>query len=268
MHNFVKQSCVLFMVIMFLVNTDAFAQNTGTGPRVSVTINPETLTVGNPFTITLLVNHPVPEEVSVIAPPFVWPLTLDRFLRIPRVIAGTAAQEMPGRTSSPQNPQTFVQTSVEFRLIPNAGGNIILESFSVMTPQGTTETGQLVLNIRSEERTFASLQFSWEGAPRQITTGERVTFALRYAPQPERIPLQLPPSAFFMPEVPRGVILSQSSVSLQERENGIVLKLTLIPLTAGEFYLPVRNSLHENVRYEIPALNIRIINRTQSTTLP
>ena len=64
-----------------------------------------------------------------------------------------------------------------------------------------------------------------------------------------------------MPQVPRGVILSQESLTQQERDAGYVLKLTLIPLTAGEFNLAARNLLQEGVRYRIPALRIIIVER-------
>ena len=242
----------IFIILTFfiLMLPPVYAQDTEAGSRVSVTITPEVLTAGSPFTLILLVDYPAPENVSVIAPPFPAPLSLERFLRVPRII-DYALQEETARS---------VQTALEFRLVSAYGGRIALDSFSVETPQGITETGTLILNIRGRtgEPERITVQFSWEEAPRQITQGERVTLVLRTG---NTRSVQMPPSSFFMPEVPQGVILSQQPVPPQERESGTVLKLALIPLTAGTFNLPARTLQQGNTQFNIPALNIRINQR-------
>jgi hypothetical protein len=236
----------ILLTLFLLITSGIFAQNTGIGSAVTVTISPEVLTVGSPFTLTLLVDYPAPEEVSVIMPQLSRSLFLDRYIRVPRV-SGT------GRT----------QTSFEFRLISNTSGSITIGQLSVVTPLGTTETESIVLNISGEtaEQRILTLQFRWEGAPRQITTGERITFLLRDTDAHAQN--SYPQPAFFMPQVPRGVILSQSPVSAQESQSGVVFKLTLIPLEAGDFNLPAQILQHENVRFEIPPLHIRVIERTR-----
>ena len=242
---------IAFLTLVAFVNPLVFSD---TGSEVTVTISPEVLTAGNPFTITLLVDYPIPEDVSVTAPSFPGSLSLDRFIRVPRVIgAGLPANERADN----------IKTSIEFRLIPNSSGQITLGSFLITTPQGASNTGVIILNILggTQESAPASIRLLWEGfsgspvLPRQITAGERLTLTLRANSSP------LPPPAFFMPEVPQGVILSQSVISSQEREAGIVLKLVLIPLVAGSFNLPARVLQYENKRFEIPELNIRVISR-------
>lgn len=242
------------LTLLVLTCPYIFAQNTETGSAVYAAISPEILTVGVPFTITLIVDYPIPENVSVITPPFTGPLSLDRFLRIPR------SHQAENENSH------LAQTLVEFRLIPNTGGRIVVNSFSVITPQGVTETGPLILNIQGEsaERLLVTLRFYWDGIPDQITVGERVTFTLRLNRNDSgNIHSQLPPPPFFMPEVPQGVILSQSSVSAQERNDGVVLKLTLIPLAPGSFNLPARILHHEEIRFEIPSLRISVTSKAQ-----
>lgn len=238
---------VILSLILFLIFLSyGWGQS---GSRVSVTINPDVLIVGEAFTLTFLVDYPVPEDVSLIAPPFSASLTVDRFLRIPR--ASSAISD----TGAGQ-----IQTSMEFRLIPKTSGRIILNSFSVITPAGITEINAIVLEIRNEkEEQIFTHSLRWEGAALRITAGERVTFSLLIQTRNENI-LSIPP-AFFMPEVPKGVILSQSQINIQERERGIVLKLTLIPLSGGEFILPARILQQENVRFEIPELRIFVSNR-------
>jgi len=212
-----------------------FSQET---QKVLIETNSETPTVGEPWTFTLLVNHNEAEEVTVISQPFAPSLFLDRMLKIPR------------RTGS------RTQTAVEYRFIPNAAGSFTLESFTVNTPAGVSKTEPYVLQVRPREAEAKPYtpKVVWEGAPAQMAAGERAIFTLRIYGWNSR----QPPSSFFMPEVPRDVILSPLQITAEEREGGIAVKLTLIPLKAGDFRLPGRIIQYENIRFEIPALNIRI----------
>jgi len=109
------------------------------------------------------------------------------------------------------------------------------------------------------------IRFNWE-TPQRVTVGERVTLTLRANSSvlftDGNMSAHLP-SAFLMPEVPQGVILSQLSLSAEEKASGIIIKLQLIPLAAGDFYLPERIFQQENTRFEIPALNIQVVSRVQ-----
>ena len=206
-------------------------------PQIFTSVDPQTPVTGRPLTISLIIDHPVPEEVTVIAPPFSGSLTLDRIVKNPRVT------------------DTQVFTLVEYRLIPSRSGRIVLESFTVVCPSGIAESGSFVLNIlgEGEEPLLINPRLAWE-APRQTAAGDRVTLVLRasgwnsLSPEPE----------FFMPPVPHGVILAHLPLTEQERAGGIVVKLTLIPLSAGNFRLNERTVRHENVEFAIPALNIQI----------
>ena len=124
-------------------------------------------------------------------------------------------------------------------------------------------TGRENQAVQNEpEQKFFTPRLYWESGnrsavPHQIKTGERITLTLRAAVwnSPD------PPPSFFMPEVPQNVILASSPVSQEERFNGIVIKLTLIPLNEGGFNLPARVMEHNAARFEIPELNIQIISR-------
>jgi hypothetical protein len=213
-------------------------ETTDAGPKVYASVDPATPVTGKPMTITLLIDYPVPEDVTVIAPSFVGFLTIDRIVKTPRVT------------------ETQVFTVVEYRFIPAVSGRIVLESFTVVCPAGITESGSLAVNIRmeGEEPALLTPRLAWEGAPRQMAAGDRVTLVLRAGGWNSR----RPPPEFFMPSVPQGVILALSPLSEQERAGGIAVKLTLIPLNAGDFRLSARTVQHENVRFTIPALNIQI----------
>jgi len=231
----------------------------GTG-RVTVTISQDSLTIGVPFTLTILVDYPEPEEVSVITPDFSNNLTVDLFVKSP-VISEINKLQQTARRGRNAEEKVHTQTSLEFRMIPNNTGRIALDSFTVISPHGARITGPIVLivNNRAEAQRINSQRLIWDGAPRQTAAGERVTFYLRL--QNITDVTSRPAQSFFMPQVPQGVILNNSPVTPEEKENGIVLKLTLIPLAEGSLNIPARTLYHSNVRYDIPALSIRIIGR-------
>ena len=231
----------------------------GTG-RVTVTISHDNLTYGTPFTLTFLVDYPEPEEVSVVPPEFPTSLTMEQFVKAP-VTTDINQLHQSGRRGRNPKDNVYTQTSIEFTIIPNATGRISLESFTIISPHGARYTSPIILivNPRSEARRAVYQRLIWEGAPRQAATGERITFYLRLQNFRLENADTCPPPAFFMPQVPQGVILSQTSITAQEKETGIVLKLTLIPITEGNFNLPARALHQDNVRYDIPALSIRIM---------
>ena len=231
--------CVTFIVFLLTPPLPLRAEETtDAGPKVYASVDPATPVTGKPMTITLLIDYPVPEDVTVIAPSFAGFLTIDRIVKTPRVT------------------ETQVFTVVEYRFIPAVSGRVVLESFTVVCPAGITESGSLAVNIRmeGEEPALLTPRLVWEGAPRQMAAGDRVTLVLRAGGWNSR----RPPPEFFMPPVPQGVILALSPLSEQERAGGIAVKLTLIPLNAGDFRLSARTIQHENVRFTIPALNIQI----------
>ncbi|MCL2440741.1 MAG: hypothetical protein FWD14_03295 [Treponema sp.] len=123
-----------------------------------------------------------------------------------------------------------------------------------------TPGNQPVIDTETENTepvVFKPLLF-WERPP-AAAPGDRITLILRTNSQITR----MPPPSFFKPEVPRGVLLTSLPVSAQERESGILLKLTLIPLAAGSITFPARILFHENTNYEIPALNITVTQKPQ-----
>ena len=232
-------------IIIFLILTlPLAAQQAQDGSIISVTVNPEVLLPDTPFTLTFLLNYPAPENVSIAPPPFPPQLIMDRMVKYP-LSSGIFA--------------TQIYTVIEYRLIASASGIINLESFTIMTPEGTVETGAYNLFIRSPApvQRFITPALYWEAPLTAITAGDRVSLTLRANGWNSA----QPPASFFMPDVPQEVILSSQSVSSPERQSGIILKLLLIPLREGNFILPSRTLEYENIRFIIPELNLRITRR-------
>jgi len=112
----------------------------------------------------------------------------------------------------------------------------------------------LPLQPAAPEKRITTHILTWEASMEMILK-ERQILTLRANSQIDR----LPPASFFMPKVPQNVILASAPVTPYERSRGIVLKLTLIPLSAGLFTLPANTLTHdENTRFQIPALNVLV----------
>ena len=243
---FLRKTLLLIILLMFLSEAGA-EENIS---DVIAVINPETIMVNVPFTITFIVDHPAPDEVLVIVPPFHRSISIDRIVRYP----SSFFREESGRSAAQ------VRTFIEYRLIPGMAGRIYFDSFTIVTPAGQTRTNpfEIIIQSPTTEQRVPTEQLFWERPPQQITAGERVTLTLVIQNTSEAGRISIPPPAFFMPEVPQNVILASQSLTAQERARGIVLKLLLIPLSPLNFSLPARMLEHENTRFEIPVLNIRV----------
>jgi hypothetical protein len=236
--KFIMLACSLFIPFSFSAQDAQDGANPHEGVVVEIEISPETLKSGRPLAITLLISYPVPDAVTVIAPPFPPPLVLDRMVKAPKSLEGQ------------------VMTAVEYRFIPNSHGLFILEPFTVLHPFGALRTHPIVLDISlpGEEKAVLIPRITWEGAPSRMTAGERADFALRVSNLGQR----RPPEDFFTPMIPRGAIIETSPMTTEEKTGVVTVKFGLIPMEAGEFRLNARTLYYENARFEIPSLRIRV----------
>jgi len=232
--------CITFLFIC--AETGLLAQN-DSGSEVIVNFSPEIPFAGLPWTLSLLVDHSVPEEVNVFAPLFTGALFLDRVVKVRRIVEENAAP----------------WTLVEYRFIPESAGRVTLEPFTVVSPAGTTRTSALAINVQrpvGENETVRPRTF-WDSLPSVIFKGEEALLILRVTgldsvPRPA-----LPPADFFMPAIPRDVILEAANLS-QTDDAGILVRLRIIPLEAGLFQLPARTLRYGNILFEIPPLRIQV----------
>jgi len=127
---------------------------------------------------------------------------------------------------------------------------IFAQNHPLMIPRNNPDVTETQSNVP------IVLRFLWE-RPATVTTGERITIILRA----NNWSSQDPSSEFFKPQVPQGVILSSQPLTPEERASGIAIKLTLIPLTAGDIIIPAQELVQRNIIYVIPALHIRVLAR-------
>jgi len=244
---------LLTVFILFLPAPHGFCQDADheihePEPEIILHVTAETtartITAGSSWTLMLYINHSIPDEVTVITPAFAPSLFLDRIVKITGIV----------------NAQ--IQTIIEYRFVPEAPGRFFIEPFTIITPHGRTSTERYILDVRSLNNESGTLtpRIAWQNAPRQMAAGERTEITLRITGWDSR---RLTPD-FFKPEIPRGAIFIPSQLSAGERDSGIVLKFTLIPLETGDLIFPPRTLQYENAVFQIPVLNIRVTSPTGS----
>lgn len=219
---------------------------------VEVITYPESPAVNSTWTLSLIVDYPFPDDVSVIEPQFNTKFFLERIIKYSKTLG------------------TKVQTVFEYSFTLSVSGIFRIEPFTVIYPGGITKTIPFNLNIRpvNEKREFPVLRLFWEMNTEQnlflpaadsykMTAGEHALLILRVNNLNSHSEPDYPPQEFFMPSVPQGAILALLPLSTEERNEGIMLKLKLIPLK-GDFRLSAKTLQHENLIFEIPPLFIRV----------
>ena len=226
---------ITLMIFVFLrIMTGVTAQDAGVEVEVTVKTYPENPSVLSFWTLSLLADHPVPDEVNVMVPPLPGSLLLDRFRKVP---------SEPGKTL------------VEYRFLLNSAGTITLDPFRVVTPLGAAFTAPLTLTVRKARESQEPFPLVWEGR-RTVPAGEKAVFRLR-AEGGKQVPV-FPPVRALMPEVPRDLILEGEEPSGMEKEAGIVFILKLTALGPGTFSIPGRTLGAGNTVFAIPVLGISV----------
>jgi len=231
-----KKLYISILLLTFFILTGAGVSAQDAGFSASASVNRQSAAPGETIILTLVIDYPVPSEISVYVPLYSDFLSLDRISAFPRYIDGR------------------VQNIVEYRFIAIRAGRFVLEPFTIVCPAGVTETRPVVIEITNPGAVQVFMpRLVWDAAA-TVSAGDRITLTLKSnnwsSPQP--------PPSFFMPQVPQGVILSPLSVSAEERAGGVIMKLQLIPLAPGDVHLPARTLVQNNIRFEIPALDIRV----------
>jgi hypothetical protein len=220
-------------IVFFLMFTPFLVRGqSGSGPEVTVKTSPDIPAALSLWTVSLLIDHPVPDEVTIMAPPFTGTFFLDQVLKIPTEPAKTLA---------------------EYRFMLNSPGPSVLDSFTVITPWGSTLTSPIAIEVQNslgarEPRRF---RLVWEG-PAAVPVGESVVFRLGTGGKDMR---PFPAAEIPSSQIPRGLILEQKQPGGEEKNAGLVLLLKIIPLQEAAFSIPGGTAASENALFEIPSLN-------------
>ena len=245
----------LLAIIFVLISAPLSAED-GEGPRVLIHYSPERPVAGSNWILSLLISHSEPNEVNILEPPFTAPLFLDHALKGPRMVNPAVGQivTMPAVT---EEDGVERWTVMEYRFVLHGFEPINFNAFTVITPHGETKTIPFGLRVeRPRNMTDAPRpRLTWEEIPRSARTGESAVFSLRAGGWNQAA---LPEAGLFMPPVPPGHILESLPLSMEEKSEGIALKLRLIPLEAVPFVLVTRRFSQDGIVFEIPALQIPV----------
>jgi len=238
MRNIIFRACYVFL-LMALIAPAAYSQNSGT-PRVLALSSPDIPLAGREWTLTLLIDHPAPHEVTIVAPDFPESLFLDKVLK--------SGQLMEDMTVSGR------WTEAEYHFIPEKPGTYTIDPFEIITPNGSVNTEAITLTVRDAQFTGTVKQYrlAWEGIPAQLQVGETAALYLKISGWASGLPLPAP--GVFMPPLADGFIFAAQDGG----GPASVLCVHIIPIAARNLNLPARSVSHNNINFEIPPLRINV----------
>ena len=268
-HCFCKCCAVLSAALLLPLSTAALSAQELNQPRILIDITADQPIAGSTWTLTLLIPHSEPNEVTVLAPHFDDALLLDQVLKGPRLSNPVTGQAFAGQNQLPFVDQTEDGTAserwtaMEYRFVLNSPGTVPFGAFTIITPQGQAKTEPFSLEVQSPPRTNETRQYQlvWESMPPSIKTGESAVISLRvnrWNAATDHSEAQLPAAVLFLPSVPQGLILESLPILTEEKSAGTVLKFRIIPLDAVPFVLERRQLSHNGAIFEIPALRISV----------
>ncbi|GHV69699.1 hypothetical protein AGMMS49928_13120 [Spirochaetia bacterium] len=191
-----------------------------------------------------MVDHPQPAEVEVIPPPFPDLLRLEQVRTALRMVRGGESGERR-------------LTAVDYVFLPLAAGSFTLAPFEARTPNGTALTREMSFLIPGPAPA-SRLRFRWIPPSPYLVIGEtaELRLVLETTSPPDDSLFQA-----YSPEPPRNAIIEVLPPREEDRQNGGVLRLRVIPLEGAELALPAfrftYNGTNPDLRSgEIPAYKI------------
>jgi hypothetical protein len=199
--------------------------------------------LGGIWRVSILVDHPVPEEVTVIPPELPPSLTFAQSRKETRFIGASAEQ---GRR----------WTLAEFLFVPQSAGDIVLEPFEalvgeerILTPQARTTVGA------AEGRETRRPRLAWDTPPRVLGIGEAAELTLRVLDGDPQRPLRRLPLSM---TAPVEALLEEIPLTGDDQAQGLALRLRLIPLEGSRVSLGPFPLGFETLTLEAPAISIAL----------
>ena len=221
----------------------AHSQTNGIPPFI-IQCSPDTPSAGSPLTITLLVEHSNPHEVTILAPSFPDSFFLDRVFKSARLMPGTDSRK--------------IWTEAEYRIIPGSPGSYTIDPFVIIMPGGNFTTGSISVTVSGEVPAGAAhrLRLQWKNVPAELHVGQNVVIGLAVSGWNSDLPL--PGPLVFLPPLDKSCIIEAAEQESPAGESDFVLGFTLIPVAAQTLYFPARTVAYNNFIFEIPELGIKV----------
>jgi hypothetical protein len=219
------------------------------GLGVSILSSPENPVTGGSWTVTILVEHPVPREVSVKPPRFPPSLSLERVRSESRLLT------RPGRIDEagpPPDPGRW--TAVEFLFTILTPGEIILEPFEAAAAGRSAVTREISILVRGDTPRRSSPVFRWE-TPVPLTIGEAAELRLLLINWERG---KEAPRDFLKGKAPLNAILEESSPAGPLEGGEFIYRLRIIPLEETGVVLGPFSFQWEGVSLNVPSLSVRV----------
>ena len=243
---------VLFAAfLLFLpVFTGSSQEVGGDAPGISIVSSPDNPVTGGTWTVTILVEHPVPRDVTVKPPRFPPALILERVRTESRVLS------RPGRsdeTGPPAEPTRW--TAVEFLFTLREPGEIVLEPFEVIAGGRSGVSREISVRVREAPGTprRRTPVFRWQTPLPAFTVGEaaEIRLVLTGWEGGER-----GPADFFKGKTPLNAILEELTPGGPSGSGEFVYPLRIIPLEET-VVLEGFSFRWEDLSFTVPSLTIR-----------
>jgi hypothetical protein len=246
---------VLLGFLLFLPLFNGFPQTGAAGGKgkelaISVLSSPENPVTGGTWTVTILVEHPVPQEVSVRPPRFPSSLVLERVRTELRLLT------KPGRSDEAGPPPHPVRwTAVEFLFTPREAGEITLAPFEAAAGGRRAATREISVRFRDEAGAAPRYTpvFRWERPASPFTAGEAGELRLALAGWD---PKRQAPRDIFKGKAPLNAVLEELSPVLSGGE--FIYPLSIIPLEEGAVVLESFSFQWEGLSLQVPSLSLRV----------
>ncbi|MDR0597245.1 MAG: hypothetical protein LBG14_01915 [Treponema sp.] len=241
------------LVALFLFPPALGGQEAGS-IAVMLESSPDRPVLGGSWRVSVLVDHPVPEEVTVIPPELPPSLTFAQSRKETRFV----------RTSAEQGTRW---TLAEFLFVPHRTGEIVLEPFEalvgdsrILTPAARTT----VIAPDGEQEEYRP-RLVWDTPPVVLRIGEAAELSLRILDGDPRSPLRRLPLGI---TAPVEALLEEIPLTGEESEQGLALRLRIIPLEGRRVSLGPFPLSFEGLTLEVPALSIALDPPARPAPLP
>jgi hypothetical protein len=238
----------LFGLLLFLYSPQALGgQEAGGGADEIATrleSSPERPVLDGTWRVTILVDHPVPDEVTVIPPELPASLSFAQSRKETRFVRTTADQ---GRR----------WTLAEFLFVPHRTGDIVLGPFAVLVGDSRilTPAARATVTTREGARVEYHPRLVWDAPPSLIRIGEAAELTLRVLGGDPLRPLRRLPLRVTAPE---DALLEELPLTGEELDQGLALRLRVIPLEGNRISLGPFSLPFETLTLESPVISIAL----------
>jgi hypothetical protein len=240
----------LTLLLFLPVFTGTSQEGGGDALGISIVSSPDNPVTGGTWTVTILVEHPVPRDVTVKPPRFPPALVLERVRTESRALSRPGRSDEAGPADEPTR-----WTAVEFLFTLREPGEIVLEPFEIIAGGRSGVSREISVRVREAPGTPRRQVpvFRWQTPLPELTVGEAAELRLVLSGWEGG---KKEPADFFKGKAPLNAILEELTPIGPPGGGEFVYPLRIIPLE--EIVVFDRFSFQwEGLSLTVPSLTIR-----------